>query len=243
MIYIVLVVEVLLSVSILLTMHMIEYRYKSIQLSLKLYGSKRKYKTQTDIEWLDLLIKEYETNPMEERDLSYIIYHALQNSSIGKFPYVTVMNVASQGTLLMWGILVIGSMVVIINKSIVIDTIMISIAAGAIGLTIFMTLYTIIKALAQKEKSMIGEVIHYVKVTYPEITQKEEQKQILAKQVEEEKRRELAFEAEQTAEEEEKKEGSSKIIQMPREEKTLSTNKKESATLKAEDIAKLIGKI
>ena len=205
-----------------------------------IYGSKRRYKTQKDIEWIDLIMREYEANTMEEKDLFYIIYHALNNTRIGKFSYITVMSIALQGIWFMWGILALEGMFLIVSKTTLIAPNMIGGVGGSVILTLVMTMYTILKALAQKEKSIIGEVIHYVKVTYPEIKEKEEQKQLLAKRAEEEKRREMLSLVKQEAEKSEKKE--EKLMSDIKEEETIVYKKKPEA-LNAKDIANLIGKI
>lgn len=225
-----LVIEIVMALIIMLANNMMAYCFNKIRTSMKLFGSKRNYKTQTDIAFIEQITKEYEERPMDDQSLYYIICNALQKSNIGKFSYMMVINIARQGVLLMWGVLAIGGMLMVINKISLKEPMTIAITASVSMLTIVMTLYTMIKALPQKEKGIIGEVIHYVKITYPMIKEKELEKEL---------EKQLHVEA-------------AKIITLPIKEKEnlhseeecrQHTHKREMGTLKAKDIAQFIEKI
>ncbi len=174
--------EIILIVLTMLTTHMVEHKFASIQASLGMYCSKRTYKTKADINFIEMMIAEYNhlcSDTDEEPDLPSAISLKLHKEYIGRFSYVSVMNIANKAKYLMWGIFISEIFIAWINQVTNQGRALVIIFASLL-LTVIMCFYGIIKGLNEKQETLIDEVTHYIKNVYP-IEVKKQKKQEEAK--------------------------------------------------------------
>ena len=111
--------EIILIVLTMLTTHMVEHKFASIQASLGMYCSKRTYKTKADINFIEMMIAEYNhlcSDTDEEPDLPSAISLKLHKEYIGRFTYVAIKNIAIKSRHLMWGIFAAEVLIAWINN-------------------------------------------------------------------------------------------------------------------------------
>lgn len=151
------------------TTHMVEHKFKMIEMSLSMYCNKRTYKTKTNIDFIESIVTIYQKlilDSDEEPDLESAIRRKLQHEYIGKFPYISVKNMAIKVRHLMWAILGLEFMIAWINQEAYSGQVVILITTSLL-LTIVMAFYGIIRSLDEKSEALIDEIIHYVRNIYP----------------------------------------------------------------------------
>lgn len=161
--------EITLIILTVFTTHMVEHKFASIQASLGMYCSKRIYKTKADIHFIESMIESYNnlcSDTDEEPDLPSAISLKLHKEYIGRFSYVSVMNIANKARHLMWGIFGAEILIAWINQ-VTQDGKAIIIIFASLLVTVMMCFYGIIKGLNEKQETLIDEVTHYIKNVYP----------------------------------------------------------------------------
>lgn len=151
------------------TTHMVEHKFQAIGASLSMYCNKRTYKTKANIDFIETIMNTYQKLALdtdEEPDLESAIRRKLQHEYIGKFPYISVKNVAVKARHLMWAILGLEFLITWINQEANSGKTVILITASLL-LTIVMAFYGIIRGIDEKSEALIDEVIHYVRNIYP----------------------------------------------------------------------------
>ena len=151
------------------TTHMVEHKFQAIGASLSMYCNKRTYKTKANIDFIEAIMNTYQKLALdtdEEPDLESAIRRKLQHEYIGKFPYISVKNVAIKARHLMWAILGLEFIITWINQEANSGKTVILITASLL-LTIIMAFYGIIRGIDEKSEALIDEVIHYVRNIYP----------------------------------------------------------------------------
>lgn len=222
MLIIFLCLESLISIWIILSTHMIAHKLRLMKNNLVKYGSKRVYKTTEDMAFINKLLALYEECRMSTEDMNYIVNATLQKERIGKFSFSSVMNIATRGFLLMWGLLVIEGAYIAASGEDLYDTLTLCSIGGSIILTLGLSVYILVKALEKRKEQLIGEMIYHVKV----IDHKnQEQKKAFDQRIEK------------------KSVGSNEIEDclLNRDEEKIDTRKEEQ--LSAKDIAELINTI
>lgn len=163
------VFEIIIVGLTILTTCMIEHKFKMIEMSLAMYCNKRTYKTRANIDFVESILHIYHKLTLdtdEEPDLESAIRRKLQHEYIGKFPYISVKNVAIKAKYLMWAVLGLEFMIAWINQEIYSGQMVILITMSLL-LTIIMAFYGIIRGIDEKGEALIDEIIHYVRNIYP----------------------------------------------------------------------------
>lgn len=161
--------EVILAALIILTVCMVEQKYKEISISLGLYKNNRAYKTQEKIAFIENIIEKYQVCKLQSEDqvdLESMIKSALGKEQIGKFTYIGVRSIALNGKHMMWAIIGLELLIVLLNK-LGASLLVVSVMGGSILLTIFIEMFLIIRALDEKKEALITDVEDYVRNTYP----------------------------------------------------------------------------
>lgn len=151
------------------TTHMVEHKFQAIGASLSMYCNKRTYKTKANIDFIETIMNTYQKLALdtdEEPDLESAIRRKLQHEYIGRFPYISVKNVAVKARHLMWAILGLEFLITWINQEANSGKTVILITSSLL-LTIIMAFYGIIRGIDEKSEALIDEVIHYVRNIYP----------------------------------------------------------------------------
>ena len=163
------VFEIIIVGLTIFTTHMVEHKFKTIEMSLPMYHNKRTYKTKANMEFIESIVNIYQKLALdtdEEPDLESAIKRKLQHEYIGKFPYISVKNVAIKSRHLMWAILGLEFFIAWINQEAYTVQMVVLITASLL-LTIIMAFYGIIRGLDERSEALIDEVIHYIRNVYP----------------------------------------------------------------------------
>lgn len=163
------VFEIIIVGLTILTTRMIEHKFKMIEISLAMYCNKRTYKTKANINFIESILNIYDKLILdvdEEPDLESAIKRKLQHEYIGKFPYMSVKNVATKAKRLMWAILSLEFIILWVNQEDYTGQMVILISISFLC-TIIMEFYGIIKGINEKGEALIDEIIHYVRNIYP----------------------------------------------------------------------------
>ena len=169
MLIVLFVFEIIIVGLTIFTTHMVEHKFKMIEMSLAMYCNKRTYKTKANIDFIENIMNTYQKLALdsdEEPDLESAIRRKLQHEYIGRFPYISVKNMAIKARHLMWAILGLEFIIAWINKESYSGQMVILITTSLL-LTIIMEFYGIIRGLDEKSEALIDEVIHYVRNVYP----------------------------------------------------------------------------
>ena len=169
MLIVLFIFEIIIVGLTIFTTHMVEHKFKEIEMSLAMYCNKRTYKTRANIDFIESIINTYHKLVLstdEEPDLESAIKRKLQNEYIGKFPYISVKNMAIKVRHMMWGILALEFIIAWINEEINSGQVIILITLSLL-LTIMMAFYGIIRGVDEKSEALIDEVLHYVRNIYP----------------------------------------------------------------------------
>lgn len=169
MLIVLFIFEIIIVGLTIFTTHMVEHKFKEIEMSLAMYCNKRTYKTRANIDFIESIINTYHKlilSTDEEPDLESAIKRKLQNEYIGKFPYISVKNMAIKVRHMMWGILALEFIIAWINEEINSGQVIILITLSLL-LTIMMAFYGIIRGVDEKSEALIDEVLHYVRNIYP----------------------------------------------------------------------------
>ncbi len=171
-----LIFEIVIAFSIVLSHIMIGEKYKEIEKSTQFYMDKRTYRTEKRIAFTDDVIKKY-LRFIEQRDelpdLYSMLKSSLLRSSIGKFTFIGVNNVANKAKYIMWGVIMLEMAIGFMNNTVTsLEGIIVIISSMllAIGMEIFI----IVKALEEKKEAIIVLVEDYVLNAYPLQTNKQE---------------------------------------------------------------------
>ena len=161
--------EIILIGLTMFTTRMVEHKFSSIEASLGMYCNKRTYKTKADIRFIEMMIEEYKrlcSDTDEEPELASAISLKLHKEYIGRFSYMSVMNIANKTKYLMWGIFVAEVLIAWINQEASKGRVLVIIFSSLL-LTVMMCFYSIVKGLNEKQETLIDEVIHYIRNVYP----------------------------------------------------------------------------
>lgn len=172
--------EFLLTVLTIFTTCMVENKFKYIEQSLKMYTNNRAYTTEARIAFVEGIVNRYKEcieDSDEMPDIDSIVKNHLSKEYIGKFPYVSVKNIATKVKRVMWGIIILEILIPIINgQGPTLPTVII--ASVSTFLTISMEFYTIIRGLNERSENLIAEVSDYVVNIYPVQKKKARHKEI-----------------------------------------------------------------
>lgn len=171
--------EVLLSTITIFTTRMVENKFNSIEASLTLYTNKRAYKTKANIEFLEQVVKRYEMRMMDSDeipDVDSIVKNLLIKEYIGRFPYISVKNLALRLRHVMWGAILLEITIGLINGSLTSLPHIIVVSASFL-LTFAMEFYCILRGLNERSDALIVAVTDYVANTYPVERKKSEYEQ------------------------------------------------------------------
>lgn len=179
-------VQLILAMLTIFTTYMISNKFKNIEASLDVYGSSRVYKTQADIDFIEKVLMRYKEgieNIGEEVDLESIIRAVLYKEYIGKFPFLSIKNIAAKVTRLMWGMIVIEGVVAATDKSINAAPTIIMITTSIL-ITILIEMFKFIKGIEEEKDTIIALVQDYIVNIYPaERRKKLKNKQMLSKEI------------------------------------------------------------
>lgn len=161
--------EIILTGLIVFTTCMVEHKFKSIEESLEMFTNHKAYTTQARIAFIDSIVNRYKEcidNVETEIDIDSIIRSHLAKEYIGKFPYVSVKNIATKLKYVMWGSIILEILIVIANGEGTTLRTVIMISTSAF-LTISMEFYTIIRGLNEQCDNLIAEISNHVINVYP----------------------------------------------------------------------------
>ncbi|WP_054742725.1 hypothetical protein [Cellulosilyticum ruminicola] len=226
------VFEIILTGLTVFTTCMVEHKFKTIEESLDMFTNHKAYTTQSRIAFVDSIVNRYNKYDAEaEVDIDSIIKSQLSKEYIGKFPYVSVKNIATKLKYVMWGCVVLELLVAIANGdgTTLRTVIMIS---TSIFLTISMEFYTIIRGLNEHGDNMIAEISNYVVNVYP--LKKKKKVQIKGNKLIVLDAKGNSIEKKLTQEEREK------IKQIGKETTASKIENEEEVILKVEDIVQLL---
>lgn len=237
--------EVLLTGLTVFTTCMVEHKFKEIEQSLKMYTNNKAYATETRIAFIEGVVNRYKEcmdDSDEGPDIDSIVKNHLSKEYIGKFPYVSVKNIATKVKRVMWGVIVLEILISIINgDGATLQTVIM--ASASTFLTISMEFYTIIRGLNEHSENLIAEVSDYVVNVYPLQKKKAKHKDIKEVQITGNKiitldRKGNYTETKLTAEQKVRL----KELERQKEEIPSESNKEEQqkVTLSAQDIAELL---
>lgn len=191
MIIILFVFQIIIVGLTVFTTHMIEHKFKTIQIGLEMYYSKRAYRTKANIEFIERIVNEYNrlrSDTDEEPDLPSAINIKLHKECIGRFSYDDIKNIALKTRHMMWGIVGIQCLIAWINQGFN-ERYTLGIIFGSVLVTIIMCLYGIVKGVTEKEEMLIDEITHYIKNVYPVEEVKRQNKEAISKKMYKEKAR------------------------------------------------------
>ncbi|MDF2594050.1 MAG: hypothetical protein K0R69_391 [Clostridia bacterium] len=169
MIIVLCIMEIILAALIVLTHYMIINKFKSIELSLNKYGNSRVYKVQAQIAFIEKVIhkyKESKQNLEDPAELENIIRTILYREYIGRFPFLTIKNIATKTTQIMWGIIFLEALIAFVNKTADHPSTIVIITASML-ITIAVQMFKFIKGI-EEEGEMTMMIVHdYVRHIYP----------------------------------------------------------------------------
>nr|WP_302599908.1 hypothetical protein [uncultured Cellulosilyticum sp.] len=236
--------EILLMILTTFTTSMVEHKFKDIEQSLKMYTNNKAYTTETRIAFIEKVVNRYKAcveGTEEMPDIDSIVKSCLAKEYIGKFPYVSVKNIATKVKRVMWGIILLEILIAIVNgQGATLSTVVITSASAF--LTISMEFYTIIRGLNEHSENLIAEVSDYVINIYPVQKKRIQNKDIREIKIVDNKVITLdkagkRTETKLTSEQKEKL----KDLTQEKQKMGQEENKKEETTLSAQDIAQLLG--
>ena len=174
MLLVLFITEFILGFIVVFTTYMMTSKFKSIEMSIGIYSSRRAYKTQAHVDFIEKVIKKYKgcTDFIgEEINLESIIKSILYKEYIGKFPLATVKSMALKTTRVMWGVIFLEGILIFSNRtaheasSILITTI-------SILLTIMIEMFKYIKNIEDQNDVIMMLVQDYIVNIYPIETKK-----------------------------------------------------------------------
>lgn len=172
--------EVILTCLTIFTTCMVENKFKYIEQSLNMYTNNKAYTTQTRVAFVEGVVNRYKAcmeDSDEMPDIDSIVKNHLSKEYIGRFPYVSVKNIATKVKRVMWGVIMLEILIPIINgQGATLPTVIM--ASASAFLTISMEFYTIIRGLNERSENLIAEVSDYVVNIYPIQKKKAKHKEI-----------------------------------------------------------------
>ncbi len=230
------VFEIILTIAIVFTTCMVEHKFKTIEESLEMFTNHKAYATETRIAFIETIVNRYRKcmdNVETEIDIDGIIKSQLSKEYIGKFPYVSVKNIATKLKYVMWGSVILELLIVIANKegATLRTIIIISISAF---LTISMEFYTIIRGLNEQSDNLIAEISNHVINVYPVKKKQNKKVQVKGNKLIVLDGKGNSTERKLTLEQREK------IEQIGKSDISEQTENEEEITLNVEDIVKLL---
>lgn len=244
MLIVLFVFEILLTCLTIFTTCMVEHKFKYIEESLKMYTNNKAYTTETRIAFIEGIVNRYKEcidDSDEGPDLDSIVKNHLSKEYIGKFPYVSVKNIATKVKRVMWGVIILEVLIAVVNgNGATLQNIII--ASVSTFLTISMEFYTIIRALNERSENLIAEISDYVVNVYPIQKKKAKRKEIKEVKITNNKiitldRRGNYTESKLTEAQKEKL----KELENQKEKMEMNVEGKKEVTLSAQDIAELLG--
>lgn len=227
----ILCLESLIGIWIILSTHMIEHKFRLMKNNLVKYSSKRVYKTSEDMAFVEKILAQYDECRGSTDDMHYIVNAALQKERIGKFSFVSVMNIATRAFFLLWGLLLIEGVYIVIRRVNLYDVLTLCTIGVSLMLTLGLSIYILIKALEKRKEQLIGEMIYSIKVIYQK---NQDQKQKLKQEAEKKSVKPREIEVFLHEEDEVKED------EVKEEDKVKKEHNKKEEQLSAKDIADLI---
>ncbi|MGL4798299.1 MAG: hypothetical protein ACRCWY_02715 [Cellulosilyticaceae bacterium] len=166
-------VNILVALSVGLTMTMLQNHFSKIKKSTYIYGDPKAYKPYSDIAFIDSIIeqvrgiaeKDEEDESLE--DMANLINQKLMTEKIGVFKYQVVARIAMQGKYLIW-IVLIGQIILEMTSKkpgeSISDFIYI---VGSTLLCMLVTLAGVVNNLTDQKTALIEEIQQYILDTYP----------------------------------------------------------------------------
>lgn len=228
--------EIVLTGLTIFTTCMVEHKFKTIEESLEMFTNHKAYATETRIAFIDSIVNNYKecVNNLEiEVDVDSIIKSHLSKEYIGKFPYVSVKNIATKLKYVMWGSVILEILIAIANREDTTTRIVIMISTS-IFLTISMEFYTIIRGLNERCDNLIAEISNYVINVYPINERQNKKVQIKGNKL-------IVLDGKGNSTERKlSQEQKEKIEQMGKEKISETAKNEEEIILNVEDIMKLL---
>lgn len=165
--FVILLIDIVLAGVAVFTTKMVDNRFKIIRKSLDQLSSKRTYKTESQLGFIESIITTYnrikaQTN--REPDLEMAIRRQLNHESIGAFNYVTINRIATNIKFVSWGLTALQLILCIFHDHSLNGLLMF--IAGLL-VTVGITLFTVIAGLNDKADALTDDIIYYVSSVYP----------------------------------------------------------------------------
>ena len=172
--------EVIFTILVGLSISMLENKFKRVRACIKVYGSKRNYKTKADMLLIDKILDEcrgVSMRPDRMDNIRCLILKNLQKEYIGRFEYISIMNIATRLSGKMWWIIGVQLLIVFINQMSLKEPQTFILLTISFLLTIVTVLYSLIKTPDKKENILVNEMMNYVVGIY-EKKEKEQAQEI-----------------------------------------------------------------
>lgn len=169
MFFLLFAIQLILLSAILLTTYMLDNKFKNIEMSLEKYASPRAYKTQSQVDFIETVIRKYkeciETIGFDT-NLENIIQATLYKEQIGRFSLIAVKNIAVKSSRMMWGLVFFEVFVAYIYQ-ISHETIPLLVISSTLLMTIIIELFKHVKNIEDQHEVIIMLVQDYILNLYP----------------------------------------------------------------------------